>query len=58
MSILDKVKKMVSGKTPQIEKAVDKAVGTIDDKTKGKYSDKLTKGAEKAKEGVRSLDAR
>jgi hypothetical protein len=39
----------------KIESAVDKAATFVDEKTKGKYSEKITAVADKAKETVEKL---
>ncbi|MBT2378963.1 hypothetical protein AMK21_28075 [Streptomyces sp. CB00316] len=39
----------------KIEQGLDKAARTVDQKTKGKYSDKIDTGARKAKEAVDKL---
>ncbi len=36
----------------QAKDALDKAADVVDDKTKGKYSDKIAKGAESAKGAI------
>ena len=54
MGILDKAKEMM-GKDDNAEKAkagVDKAADAADDKTGGKYSDKIDSGADAAKSGM------
>ncbi|OMI40706.1 antitoxin [Streptomyces sparsogenes] len=39
----------------RIERGLDKAVRTVDAKTKGKYRDKLETGADKAKDALNRL---
>lgn len=56
MSILDKLKGLLKGKGDQADAAIDKAADAIDDKTGGKYSDKIDDVADKAKEVVDKLD--
>jgi hypothetical protein len=56
MALLDKVKQAVRGKSAKLEQGIDKAVGEVDKRTKGKYGDKLTKGAEALKSRARDLD--
>ncbi|WP_054816461.1 antitoxin [Nocardia arizonensis] len=59
MSLADNLKKLVDkGKdaaaknAPKINEAVDKAGDFIDQKTSGKYSDKIAKGKQAAKKVV------
>jgi hypothetical protein len=56
MALLDKVKQAVRGKSAKLEQGIDKAVGEVDKRTKGKYGDTLTKGAEALKGRARELD--
>lgn len=49
---LDKVKGLVKEREGQIRSAVDKAGDFVDEKTKGKYHDKITKANEKAGEVI------
>lgn len=56
MGLMDKVKQAAKGKSEMLEKGIDSAVQQVDRRTKGKYSDKLTKGAEDLKEKARRLD--
>lgn len=56
MSILDKLKGLLKGKGDQANDAIDKAADFADDKTGGKYSDKIDDVAEKAKDVVDKLD--
>lgn len=48
MSIIDKVKEMLGQHPDQAKSGVDKAGDTADEKTGGKYSDKINKAREKA----------
>lgn len=41
---------------PKVAEGIDKAGSFVDKKTKGKYSDKISKGTIKAKEGLEKLD--
>lgn len=50
--LLGKGKETVEQNADKINEAVDKAGTFIDDKTKGKYSDKIEKGKEAAKKVV------
>ena len=56
MSILDKLKGLLKGKGDQIDSAIDKAADVADDKTGGKYTEKIDTAAEKAKDVVDKLD--
>jgi hypothetical protein len=65
MGLLDKVKGMLnptkakelaSEHGDQIVKGVDKATDMVDDKTKGKYSDKLQKVDDAAEKAVDKID--
>jgi hypothetical protein len=62
MGFLDKVKNLgrkaedlVEEHDDKILDGIDKAADFADDKTKGKHSDKIDKGAAKAKDQVRKL---
>ncbi|MCA2210051.1 MULTISPECIES: antitoxin [Nocardia] len=50
--LLGKGKEAAAQNADKINDAVDKAGTFIDDKTKGKYSDKIEKGKEAAKKAV------
>ncbi|HZB32538.1 MAG TPA: antitoxin [Streptosporangiaceae bacterium] len=50
MSIIDKVKGLLGQHSDKAEKGIDKAGDMIDDKTGGKYSDKIDSVQEKAKD--------
>lgn len=60
MSVFDKVKKqatdVVHKHGDKIQHGLDKAARTADEKTHGKYSEKIQKGVSKAKEGLDKLD--
>jgi hypothetical protein len=56
MSILDKVKDLLKGKSDQMDSAIDKAADVADDKTGGKYTEKIEDAADKAKDVVDKLD--
>ncbi|GLY72424.1 antitoxin [Actinoallomurus iriomotensis] len=49
MSIVDKVKAFLGQHGDQVDKVVDKAGDMIDEKTGGKYADKVDKAQEQAK---------
>jgi flagellar hook-basal body complex protein FliE len=50
--LLDKLKGLVKERETQIRTAVDKAGDFVDDKTKGKYHDKIAKAGEKADQAI------
>ena len=50
MSIIDKVKELLGQHGDKAEKGIDKAGDMIDEKTGGKYSDKIDSAQEKAKD--------
>ncbi len=50
MGLMDRVKGMLSGHKDQANSAVDKGGDMIDDRTGGKYADKVDTGQEKAKD--------
>ena len=49
MSIVDKVKEFLGQHGAQVDKAVDKAGDMIDERTGGKYADKVDKAQDQAK---------
>ncbi|WP_406240599.1 antitoxin [Streptomyces anulatus] len=51
----DKVGDLAQQHGGKIEQGLDKAARTVDQKTKGKYSDKIDSGKRKAKEAVDKL---
>ncbi|MFI9626215.1 antitoxin [Streptomyces sp. NPDC052042] len=51
----DKVGELAHQHEGKIDQGLDKAARTVDEKTKGKYSDKIESGAKKAKEAVERL---
>lgn len=55
MGLFDKVKKTLSGNADKVAEGVDKATDVVDDKTGGKYTDKLDKVDEKAAEALDKL---
>lgn len=57
MSILDKLKGLLKGKGEQLDSAIDKAADLADDKTGGKYTEKIDSAAEKAKDAVDKLES-
>ena len=56
MPLMDKIKQAVKGRSQMVEKGIDRAVGEVDKRTKGKYSDTLTTRAQDLKSRARSLD--
>lgn len=50
MGLFDKLKKTAKDNADKVTDAVDKATDLIDDKTGGKYTDKLDKVDEKVKD--------
>ncbi|MEU5878481.1 antitoxin [Spirillospora sp. NPDC047279] len=52
MSIVDKVKEMLGGNADKTKQAVDKAGDMVDDKTGGKYADKVDMAQDKAKDFI------
>jgi hypothetical protein len=60
MGFLDRLKgkttEMVDKHGEQIASGLDKAAGVVDKKTKGKYTDKITGGKQKAKDALDKLD--
>ncbi|MFF5564160.1 antitoxin [Streptomyces sp. NPDC012623] len=51
----DKVSDLAQQHGDKIEQGLDKAARTVDEKTKGKYSDKIGTGADKAKDALGKL---
>ncbi|MFI9054491.1 antitoxin [Streptomyces anulatus] len=51
----DKVGDLAQQHGGKIEQGLDKAARTVDQKTRGKYSDKIDSGTRKAKEAVDKL---
>jgi ElaB/YqjD/DUF883 family membrane-anchored ribosome-binding protein len=56
MGFLDKAKDALQGKSDEAAKVLDKAGDLIDDKTKGKHTDKIDKAVDKAKDAVDKID--
>ncbi len=55
--LVDKLKGLVKEREGQIRSAVDKAGEFVDDKTKGKYHDKIAKAGEKADQVITKATA-
>lgn len=51
-----KLKDTAADHVDQIEGGIDKGADLIDDKTSGKYHDKIESAADKAKDAVKKLD--
>ncbi|NLU73766.1 antitoxin [Streptomyces sp. HNM0575] len=49
MGFMDKVKGMLGQHSDKVSKGIDKAAGMADSKTKGKYSEQIRSGTQKAK---------
>ena len=49
MGLFDKARKLAEEHADQVGDAIDKVADVVDDKTGGKYADKIDKGAEAAK---------
>jgi len=49
MGLFDKVKDLAGQHAEQVSDAIDKVAGVVDDKTGGKYADKISKGVNAAK---------
>ena len=60
MGFLDDVRKKASGlmkgRGDQVEGAIDKVADVVDDRTRGKHTEKIDSAAEKAKDFVADLD--
>lgn len=50
-----KAKNLVARNDTKLKQAIDKAAGTVDSRTKGKYHEKIDHAATKAKEAVDKL---
>lgn len=56
MGLMDKVKQAVQGRSEMVEKGIDRAVGEVNKRTRGKYRDTLTQRAGALKDRARQLD--
>ena len=56
MGILDKVKGLLSRNADKVDTAIDKAGDIVDQKTQGKYTDKVHKVQDAAKKAVEKTD--
>ncbi|CAL99826.1 antitoxin protein of toxin-antitoxin system [Saccharopolyspora erythraea NRRL 2338] len=52
MSIMDKLKEFVGKSPDKFHRGIDKAASAADEKTGGKHSDKINRGAEQARKYV------
>ncbi|NLU65701.1 antitoxin [Streptomyces sp. HNM0574] len=55
MSFMDKVKGMLGQHGDKVTKGIDKAAQVADSKTKGKYSNQIRSGTQKAKDATERL---
>lgn len=55
-TVADKVGEAVDKHGDKIESGLDKAAGFVDDKTGGKYRDKIENATDKAKDALGKLD--
>jgi uncharacterized protein YjbJ (UPF0337 family) len=55
-TVVDKVGEAVDKHGDKIESGIDKAAGFVDDKTGGKYHDKIESATGKAKEAIEKLE--
>lgn len=62
MGFLDDAKNKIGDLVDQhgdkVSDGLDKAAGVVDDKTGGKFTDKIEGGVDKAKDGLDSLDGK
>ena len=56
MGLVDKVKDLLSKNADKVETAIDKAGDVVDEKTQGKYADKVDKVQDAAKKAVDKTD--
>ena len=54
----DKLGDLVDDHGDKVSEGIDKAVEVIEDKTGGKFDDKIEMGAEKAKDALDALDGK
>ncbi len=52
MSFLNKIKDLLAKNSGKVETAIDKAADVVDQKTQGKYADKVDKVQQAAKKAV------
>jgi hypothetical protein len=56
MGFMDKVKGMLSGHSAQTDKGIERGGDMLDDRTGGKYADKVDKGQDAARDALRKTD--
>ena len=56
MGLLDKIKAMIGGNADKVKDGVDKAGDMVDEKTGGKFSDKIEMAEEKIGEALDNFD--
>jgi len=56
MGLMDTLKGLIKGKGEKIDGAIDKVGDVVDDKTGGKYTDKIESAQEKAKDVVDKIE--
>jgi hypothetical protein len=52
MGLIDKAKSVFKGHGDTAKSGVDKGAGMADDRTGGKYTDKIDAGSDKVKDGI------
>ena len=58
MSVMDKLKQMLKGHEDKAGQGVDKAGDFVDEKTQGKYTDKIARGKSAATDVLDRLDGK
>ncbi len=56
MGLLDKIKSLISGNADKVKDGVDKAGDMVDEKTGGKYTDKIEAAEEKIADVIDKAD--
>lgn len=56
MGVMDSIKGLFKGHKSEVDSGIDKAGDMVDDKTQGKYADKVDMAQEKAKDVADGLD--
>src|SRR5918998_2249813 len=56
MGFMDKVKGMLSGRSAQTDKGIEKGGDVLDDRTGGKYAGHVDKGQDAARDALRKMD--
>jgi len=57
MGLLDKIKGLIGGNADKVKQGIDKAGDMVDEKTGGKFSDKIDMAEEKIGEALEGDDA-